>query len=68
MKTYENIKSKPCKTCGAPIGFVKTKKGKWLVVDVFNLNGEEVTCKKHNMYPLHKCACKNIQSSFYKGE
>ena len=56
MRQYISVKAKYCKYCGAPISFLKSKSGRWLIVNVYNLNGDEVTyidnkCK----YPFHKC-------------
>jgi len=68
-RTYIDIKSKPCKHCEVPIGFVKSKKGKWMCVDVFILDGKEVTYyHSKGLYPLHKCAHKNVQSNIVEGK
>ena len=41
-KKYVPYGSKPiqCKYCGTSIGFIKSKKGKWYAIDVFNYEGE----------------------------
>ena len=53
---FVSIKSQPCKYCQAPIGFIKTKTNKWLVVDVYCLGSDEITYyNNQGLYPLHKC-------------
>lgn len=55
-KHFIDVKSKECRYCGAPVAFVKSKNNKWLVVEVFCLNGSEVTYyTNQGLYPLHKC-------------